>query len=122
VVGLVGIVLLMGIVKKNAIMMVDFAIEARREPGLGTRGRDTRGCAAALPAHHDDDDGGIAWCASAHAGAGGRSELRTPLGVAVVGGLLLSQAVTLYTTPGHLPRMESVREALTRRRAAAPAE
>ena len=68
-VALVGIVLLMGIVKKNAIMMVDFAIEAERTRGVVAGGRDPRGLPAAVPADHDDHDGGAARRAAAGAGA-----------------------------------------------------
>ena len=76
-VALVGIVLLMGIVKKNAIMMVDFAIEAERTRGVTPRGRDPRGVPAALPPDHDDDDGGAARRVAADAGA--RRRIRTAL-------------------------------------------
>ena len=68
-VALVGIVLLMGIVKKNAIMMVDFAIEAERTRGVHAAGRDPRGLPAALPSDHDDHHGGAARRAAAGAGA-----------------------------------------------------
>ena len=68
-VALVGIVLLMGIVKKNAIMMVDFAIEAERTRGVVAGGCDPRGLPAALPADHDDDDGGAARRVAAGPGA-----------------------------------------------------
>ena len=61
VVALIGIILLIGIVKKNAIMMIDFALEAEREEGKPPRGRDLPGLSAALPADHDDDDGGAVW-------------------------------------------------------------
>ena len=64
-VALVGVVLLMGIVKKNAIMMIDFAIEAERTRGLSPRRRDRGGMSAALPSDHDDDDGGPARRAAA---------------------------------------------------------
>jgi hypothetical protein len=67
-VALVGIVLLMGIVKKNAIMMVDFAIEAERTRGV-PRGRDPRGVPAAFPPDHDDDDGGAVGSIAADPGA-----------------------------------------------------
>jgi len=99
IVALIGIVLLMGIVKKNAIMMIDFALDAEREDGLSAYDAIVRACrlrfrpimmttlAALL---------GALPLALAH-GAG--SELRIPLGVSIVGGLLLSQLLTLYTTP-----------------------
>ena len=98
-VALIGVVLLMGIVKKNAIMMIDFAIEAERRLHLSPRQAIERACrlrfrpimmttlAALL---------GALPLAMAH-GAG--SELRIPLGVSIIGGLLLSQLLTLYTTP-----------------------
>ena len=76
-VALVGIVLLMGIVKKNAIMMVDFALEAQRTRGVTPRGGDPGGLPAALPADHDDDHGGAARRAAA--GAGARRRVRTAL-------------------------------------------
>ena len=65
VISIIGIVLLIGIVKKNAIMMIDFALQAEREGGMNTRDCDLRGMHAALPAHHDDDDGGAVWRAPA---------------------------------------------------------
>ena len=86
IIALIGIILLIGIVKKNAIMMIDFAIEAERDEGLSPRGGDLPGVPAALPADHDDDDGGAARRAAAGARHGTGSELRRPLGIAIVGG------------------------------------
>ena len=60
IVAIIGIVLLIGIVEKNGIMMVDFALEAERQQGKELDGSDLRGLPAALPADHDDDDGGAA--------------------------------------------------------------
>ncbi len=91
-VALVGIVLLMGIVKKNAIMMVDFAIDAERARGLTPAGSHASGLPAALPPDHDDDDGGTARRAAAGAGtrrrigtalSAGRDHRRRPAAVAV---------------------------------------
>ena len=99
VIAIVGIILLIGIVKKNAIMMIDFALDGRaqrgQEPGRG----DPRGLPVALPADHDDDHVGAASPGLPLAiGHGAGSELRRPLGIAIVGGLLVSQSLTLYTT------------------------
>ena len=84
VIALIGIVLLIGIVKKNAIMMIDFALEAERDEGLSPRGGDLQGVPAALPADHDDDDGGAARRPAARArhrdgvaSCGGRSASRS---------------------------------------------
>ena len=98
-IALIGIILLIGIVKKNAIMMIDFALAAERNEGKRFGGCDLRGVHAALPADHDDHDGGDAWRAAAGAGNRTGIELRRPLGIAIVGGLIVSQMLTLFTTP-----------------------
>ncbi len=99
IIALIGIVLLIGIVKKNAIMMIDFALEAEREEGLGPLEAIHKACllrfrpimmttlAALL--------GGLPLALENGTGA----ELRRPLGITIVGGLLISQVLTLYTTP-----------------------
>ena len=99
VIALIGIILLIGIVKKNAIMMIDFALDAERNEGKAPRGGDLPGVPAALPADHDDDDGGAARRRAAGARQRRGLELRRPLGITIVGGLLFSQVLTLYTTP-----------------------
>ncbi|MFC0410801.1 efflux RND transporter permease subunit [Roseomonas elaeocarpi] len=123
VVGLIGIILLMGIVKKNAIMMIDFALEAQREGGLSPR--DAIEQAALLRFRPI-----MMTTAAALLGAlplvlshGIGSELRLPLGVSIVGGLLLSQVITLFTTPAVYLALEWVRARVERWRGhpAAPA-
>jgi multidrug efflux pump len=99
IIALIGMILLIGIVKKNAILMIDFALEAERNEGLDSREAIFQAaimrfrpimmttCAAIL--------GALPLCFSFGVGA----ELRQPLGISIVGGLLLSQVLTLYTTP-----------------------
>jgi len=96
--GIVGIVLLIGIVKKNAIMMIDFAIEAQR---TGMRAQDAirRACLLRFRPIMMTTAAAMLGALPLALGTGIGSELRKPLGVSIVGGLLLSQLVTLYTTP-----------------------
>ncbi|MDE2246963.1 MAG: efflux RND transporter permease subunit [Xanthomonadaceae bacterium] len=96
--GIVGIVLLIGIVKKNAIMMIDFAIEARRT-GLDARDAIRRACLLRFRPIMMTTAAAMLGALPLALGSGIGSELRRPLGVSIVGGLLLSQLVTLYTTP-----------------------
>jgi multidrug efflux pump len=99
VVAIIGIILLIGIVKKNGIMMVDFALEAERERHMSSTDAIYESCLLRFrPIMMTTMAALLAGIPLAFGGGIG-SELRRPLGIAMVGGLLLSQALTLYTTP-----------------------
>jgi hydrophobe/amphiphile efflux-1 (HAE1) family protein len=99
IIALIGIILLIGIVKKNAIMMIDFAIEAERERGLSSHDSILQACLLRFRPIMMTTLAALLGAVPLAAGGGEGSELRRPLGVAIVGGLLLSQALTLFTTP-----------------------
>jgi multidrug efflux pump subunit AcrB len=98
-VSFIGIILLMGIVKKNAIMMIDFALEAERHEGLSPRDAIYKACVIRFRPIMMTTMAALLGALPLSLGLGTGSELRQPLGIAVVGGLLLSQTLTLYTTP-----------------------
>ena len=99
VIAIVGIILLIGIVKKNGIMMVDFAIHAEREEGMEPLEAITQACLMRFRPIMMTTMAALLSGLPLMLGHGAGSELRQPLGYAMVGGLLLSQALTLYTTP-----------------------
>lgn len=99
VIGLIGIILLMGIVKKNAIMLVDFAIEAEREDGLIPLEAVRKACLTRFRPILMTSLAALLGAVPLAFGAGSGSELRQPLGISIVGGLLFSQVLTLFTTP-----------------------
>ncbi len=95
----IGILLLIGIVKKNAIMMIDFAISAQRNDGLSPRAAIAQACALRFRPIMMTTCAAIAGALPLALAAGDGTEMRRPLGIAMVGGLLVSQVLTLYTTP-----------------------
>ena len=99
IVGIIGIILLIGIVQKNGIMIVDFAIEAQREQGLPPREAIYQACLLRLRPILMTTMAALLAAMPLMLGTGVGSELRHPLGLTMVGGLIVSQALTLFTTP-----------------------
>jgi len=99
VIALIGIVLLIGIVKKNAIMMIDFALEAEREKGMSTRESIYQACLLRFRPIMMTTMAALLGGLPLALGSGTGAELRRPLGISIVGGLIISQVLTLYTTP-----------------------
>jgi multidrug efflux pump len=99
VIGLIGIILLMGIVKKNAIMMIDFALEAERHQGLSANDAIVQACLLRFRPIMMTTLAALFGALPLAVESGTGAELRFPLGVSIIGGLLLSQLLTLYTTP-----------------------
>jgi multidrug efflux pump len=99
VISIIGIVLLIGIVKKNAIMMIDFALQAEREGGLSTEDAIFQACVLRFRPIMMTTMAALFGALPLAFGTGTGSELRRPLGITIVGGLVVSQMLTLYTTP-----------------------
>ncbi|HEV2174293.1 MAG TPA: efflux RND transporter permease subunit, partial [Nitrospira sp.] len=99
VMGMIGIILLIGIVKKNAIMMIDFALDAERKEGKSPRDAIFEACMRRFRPIMMTTMAALLGGLPLAVGTGVGSELRQPLGITIVGGLILSQALTLFTTP-----------------------
>jgi multidrug efflux pump len=99
IIALIGIILLIGIVKKNAIMMIDFALEAERKEGKSPRDAVREACLLRFRPIMMTTMAALFGGLPLALGRGVGSELRTPLGIAIVGGLIVSQMLTLFTTP-----------------------
>ena len=116
VIALIGVVLLIGIVKKNAIMMIDFALEAEREQHLSPEEAIHRACLLRFRPIMMTTAAALLGGLPLALGQGIGSELRRPLGISIVGGLLVSQVLTLYTTPVIYLYMDKLAKALGRPR------
>jgi multidrug efflux pump len=99
IIALIGIILLIGIVKKNAIMMIDFALEAERDQGMTPTEAIYRACLLRFRPIMMTTMAALLGGLPLAVGSGTGSELRRPLGISIVGGLIISQVLTLYTTP-----------------------
>jgi multidrug efflux pump len=99
VIALIGIILLIGIVKKNAILMIDFAIEAERKEGLAPADAIFQACLLRFRPIMMTTMAALLGAVPLAVGTGVGSELRRPLGISIIGGLIFSQVLTLYTTP-----------------------
>jgi multidrug efflux pump len=116
VIGLIGIILLIGLVKKNAILMIDFALEAERREGKSPTEAITQACLLRFRPIMMTTMAALLGALPLALGTGAGAELRHPLGITIVGGLIMSQLLTLYTTPVVYLYLERLRVALTRRR------
>ncbi len=120
IVALIGIILLIGIVKKNGIMMIDFALEAERKEGKSSTDAIYQACLLRFRPIMMTTMAALLGGLPLALGSGIGSELRRPLGVAMVGGLLVSQVLTLYTTPVIYIFFDRLAQRLSHKRASEP--
>ncbi len=99
IIALIGVILLIGIVKKNAIMMIDFALAAERSQGLSSREAIYQACLKRFRPIMMTTMAAMLGALPLAIGFGEGAEIRRPLGISIVGGLMVSQVLTLYTTP-----------------------
>jgi len=114
IIAMIGLILLIGIVKKNAIMMIDFALAAERTQGLGPEQAITQACLLRFRPIMMTTLAAMLGAVPLTLNLGTGSELRQPLGISIVGGLIMSQLLTLYTTPVLYLCMERLRLWTTR--------
>jgi multidrug efflux pump subunit AcrB len=115
-IALIGMILLIGIVKKNAIMMIDFALDAEREEGKTPEESIYQACLLRFRPIMMTTMAALLGALPLAIQEGTGSELRKPLGITIVGGLLVSQILTLYTTPVIYLYMDKIGRFLSRRR------
>jgi multidrug efflux pump len=115
IVGMIGIILLIGIVKKNAIMMIDFALAAERNEGMSSRDAIYQACLLRFRPIMMTTMCALLGGLPMAVGFGAGAELRKPLGIAIVGGLLVSQMLTLFTTPVIYLYFDRLRNRFSRR-------
>jgi len=115
----VGVIMLLGIVKKNAIMMIDFALSAQRGEGLSPRDAIFKGCMVRFRPIMMTTMAALMATLPLAVGFGAGAESRRPLGLAVVGGLVVSQVLTLYITPVFYTYMESLQRKFAGKKAGA---
>ena len=120
--GIIGIILLIGIVKKNAIMMIDFALDAQRKGGLAPREAITQASLLRFRPILMTTMAALLGALPLMLSYGAGSELRRPLGIAIVGGLIVSQLLTLFTTPVIYLAFDRMASARRRRSGAGPIE